>query len=92
MAGRYRQDSWMDEFNESLKFVESFEFSVPCENRLFQARVRPSADKQFYTVSLNYSFFGHLVKDGEGWKDLTGRRNETISEIGRMIEAYINKK
>jgi hypothetical protein len=92
MAGRYRQDTWMDEFNSSSKYIESFEFTVPYDHRLLRAQIRPSADKQYYTVTLNYTFFGHLVKDGEGWKDLTGNRNDTISEIGRLIEEKINKK
>ena len=85
MPGRYRKDSWMDQFNEPSKYTGLFEITVPVEGRLLQAQVRPSDDKTFYTVTLNRTFFGHLVKDVVGWKDVSGNRSETIELIGRMI-------
>lgn len=81
MAGKYRQ-----QYDES-KFVGSFDLpSIPCENRLLPAKVRPSADGTYYTVILNGSFFGHLTKDGDRWKDLSGNTEELVQVIGKMIE------
>jgi hypothetical protein len=87
MPGRYRQ-----QFDES-RFVGSFDLhSIPCENRLLSAKVRPSADGTFYTAILNGSFFGHLSKDTEGWKDSEGRRSDLISIVGRMIDEHLANK
>jgi hypothetical protein len=81
MSGKYRQN-----YDES-KFVGSFDLhSIPCENRLLPAKVRPSADGTYYTVILNGSFFGHLTKDDEVWIDLSGKQDELIEVIGKMIE------
>jgi hypothetical protein len=87
MAGKYRQN-----YDES-KFVGSFDLhSIPCEYRLLPAKVRPSADGTYFTIILNGSFFGHLLKDGEGWKDLTGKKDELIETIGKMIDEHEKSK
>jgi len=86
MPGRYRNNMFLDEFKESMKYVGSFSIIVPIAGRQLEAMVRPSDDKSFYTVVLNNTFFGHLTKDLGGWQDTTGKRSETISLIGSLIE------
>jgi hypothetical protein len=83
MAGRYRPQC------DESKFLGSFSLhSIPCENRLLSADVRLSSDGTFYTVILNGSFFAHMSKDAEGWKDSAGLRSELISIVGKKIDEH----
>jgi hypothetical protein len=87
MAGKYRQN-----YDES-KFVGSFDLpSVPFNNRFLPARVRPSADKTYYTVIFNGAFFGHLSKEGDVWKELSGNTEELVSVVGKMIDEHEKDK
>lgn len=81
--GKYRQSYYTD------KYDGTFELLVPYKECLINAQVRPSNDKTFYTVNLNWTFFAHLSKDAEGWKDMAGLRSEEISVIGKKIEEYL---
>jgi hypothetical protein len=83
MAGRYRPQ------NDESKYVGSFDLSsIPYENKFLPARVRPSADRTYYTVIFNGAFFAHLTKEGDVWKDLSGNKEELVHVIGKMIEEH----
>lgn len=83
--GKYRQPYGTE------KFIGSFDITVPFNKRILPARVRPSDDKSFYTITLNNAFYGHLMKDQEGWKNGKGERNEEITGIGKCIDEYNSK-
>ncbi len=87
MAGRYRPQ------NDESKYVGSFDLpSVPYGNKFLPARVRPSTDRTYYTVIFNGAFFGHLTKEGDTWKDLSGNKEALVNVIGKMIEEHEKSK
>jgi hypothetical protein len=65
--GRYGQrSSWIYEFNNTEKYVGSFEFVVEYEGRNLMAKIRKQPDN-VYLVSYNGTFVGYLHKEGEEW-------------------------
>jgi len=89
--GKYQKNSFMDEFKESLKYVDSFEVTVPIGGRLLQAIIKP-LENQVYTVVLNNIFLAHLVKHEGVWKDYFGKTDELYETVGQLIEKHLSKK